>query len=319
MAYRWLVAAMLAALSFAAVAVAQTYPERRVTLVIPYPPGATTDILGRMVATALQEKLGGTFIVENKGGASTAIGASYVANSPPDGYTLLMATGTTLAVNPGLYKNLPYSNASFDPITLAAAFPFVLIVDPALGVNSVKELIALAKRKSLSFASVGVGTPHHLDAELFMTMTGITARHAIYKGSVQGMSDIAAGEVSFMFTDPAPILGYLKEGKVKALAVTSRERFKPLPDVPTLVEAGVPDYEAISWMGFVTRAGTPRPVIDRLHDAIVAYEKQPEVEDRLLKLAILPKTSTPEEFRRFIAAEAEKWGNVVREANVKVE
>jgi tripartite-type tricarboxylate transporter receptor subunit TctC len=310
----------LAGVLIASAQAQEPYPKRPVTVVVPYPPGATTDIVGRMLADAIQKELGGTFIVENRAGAGTVIGATAVANSAPDGHMLLIAAGTTLAVNPSVYKTLSYDPvASFEPISLVAAFPFVLVVNPGLNVKSVTDLIALAKSKpdELTFASAGIGTPHHLYAELFMGMTGTKARHIPYKGSVPGVTDVAAGDVSFMFVDPAATLNLIKQGKVIALGVTSATRFKAMPDVPTIAEGGLPGYEAVGWMGLVAKAGTPRAITARLHKIVTSHLQKPEVEEKLLAMAIQPATTTPDEFRAYIASEKEKWAKVIKAAGIE--
>lgn len=262
------IAALFAALLVAGDSSAQTYPTRPVTIVVPFTPGGTTDILGRLSGQGLEQRLGKPFLIENRPGAGTQIGATAVAKSAPDGYTLLVAPSTTMAVNVTLYKKLSYDPAKdFAPLALMAHVPFVLVVNPSLPVKSVADLIKLAQEKpgELSFASGGVGAAHHLCGELLKSMTGIKMAHVPYKGSVPALNDVVAGHVPLMFSDFAPSLQLIKAGKLRALGVTAAKRVPAAPDIPPIAETGVPGYEAVPWQMMVTKAGTPEEVVDRLN------------------------------------------------------
>jgi tripartite-type tricarboxylate transporter receptor subunit TctC len=246
--------ALLGGLSLVALAApsarAQDYPTRPITIVVPFTPGGTTDILARMVGQRLEARLGKSFVIENKPGAGSVIGANAVAKAAPDGYTLLMATSTSMAVNVTLYKNLPYDPAGdLTPLVLVARTPFVLVVNPSLPVRSVQDLIELAKDRpgQLSYASAGSGTPHHLYAELLKSMTGIEMAHVPYRGSQPSLNDVVAGHVQLMFVDVAPAAGMLRAGKIRPLGVSTGRRLAAFPEIPPLAEAGLP--------GFVWRPG----------------------------------------------------------------
>ena len=298
---------------------AQDYPQHTVTFVCPFPPGGGTDILTRMLAQELQDKLKQTVIVENRTGAGTVIAAAAVAKSPPDGYTLLLAPVTTLAIGPSIYKSLPYDTVKdFAPIGLVGSAQFALVANPSLGANTLPELIALvnAKNGQMSFGTSGASTPHHLFMEMFLKIIGGKAQHVPYRGSVPALTDVVSGQIQFMMVDLAVAIPMIKEGKVKAYGVTSPTRIKAMPDLPTLAEAGLPGFSATGWFSAVARAGTPGPIIDRLNAILMAYLKRPDVNDRLQTLAIDPTTSTPGELASFIPAEIKKWAQVVKDAGI---
>jgi tripartite-type tricarboxylate transporter receptor subunit TctC len=298
---------------------ADDYPQHAVTLVVPFPPAGGTDILARLLAQELSEKLKQPFVIENKPGAGTLVGAAYVAQSKPDGYTLLLAPVTTLAINPSVYKSLPYDPIKdFAPIGLVGQSEFVLIVNPSLGVNTVPELIALLKKKpgELPYGTSGSGTPHHLFMELFTKMSGTQAVHVPYRGSVAALTDVMTGQIPMMIVDLGPAIGTIQDGKVKALGVTADTRAKSMPDIPTIAEAGLPGYAGIGWFSVVARAGTPRPVRDKIDAVLSAYIKRPEVQDRLNAVAIRPITSTPDELETFILSEQKKWAQTVKDAGI---
>ena len=297
---------------------ADDYPSRPVTVVVPYTPGGSTDITGRYDADVLQRALHGSFVVENRPGAGSAIGIGYVAKSAPDGYTLLNAP-TSLVLLPYLMKSISYEPAAdLDPIVLVGLTEFTLVVSPSLDVNSVAELIALAKAKpgALTYASPGIGSTHHLFGELFKSMAHVDIRHIPYKGAAPGLLDVAGGNVSMMFADLAPALPLIQAGKLKLLAVTSRTRNKDMPDVPTIAET-VPGYEASGWQGLFARAGTPKSIVEKINAALVADLKRPETAKRFKAMGIEAQPDTPEEFRAFIAAESAKWGKVIRAAGIE--
>ncbi|MGD0026468.1 MAG: tripartite tricarboxylate transporter substrate binding protein [Xanthobacteraceae bacterium] len=297
---------------------ADDYPSRPVTIVVPFTPGASNDILGRYEAEVLQRALHGTFVVENRPGAGGAIGIGYAAKSAPDGYTLLHGASNLITL-PYLMKSVSYEPmADLDPIVLVGIIEFSLVVSPSLNVNSVADLIALAKAKPgvLTFASPGIGTTHQLSAELFKSMAHVDMRHIPYRGAAPALLDVAGGNVSMMFSDIAPALPLIESGKVKLLAVTARTRNKDMPDVPTIAET-VPGYEGYSWQGLLARAGTPKSIVKKINAALVADLQRPETAERFKAIGIEAQWDTPEEFRAFIAAQSAKWGNVIRAAGIE--
>ncbi len=322
MTSRYVALALAAALCTAIVPAWAEYPERAVTVVVPFPPGGGTDVYARMLAEELRDKLKQTFVVENRPGASMQIGTAAVAKSPPDGSMLLMASSTSLAVNPNIYKSLPYDPIKdLAPISLVGSAYFVLVANPALGVKTLPELIATIKARpgQLSYASAGLGTPHHVFMELFMKMAGLKMQHVPYKGSVPALTDVMSGVIPVMIVDLLPSLQLIREGKVQAFGVTTAQRVKAAPDIPTIAEAALPGYSALGWFAVMARAGTPRPAIETINRVLVDYIKRPEVQDRLQVMALEPLTSTPEELARFIPAEMAKWGQVVRDAGIAQE
>jgi tripartite-type tricarboxylate transporter receptor subunit TctC len=301
---------------------ADDYPQRTVTFVCPFPPGGGTDILTRMLAQELQDKLKQPFVVENRTGAGTVIAAAAVAKSPPDGYMLLLAPVTTLAIGPSVYKSLPYDTVKdFAPVGLVGAAEFALVADPALGARTLPELIALIRSKpgQLTYGSSGRSTPHHLFMEMFLKMIGGQAQHVPYRGSQPALTDVVAGRIQMMMVDLAVAIPMIEAGKVRAYGVTSAKRVAAVPDIPTIAEAGLPGYAASGWFSVVARAGTPRTTIDKLNGVLTAYLQRPDVTQRLAVLAINPLTSTPDELEAFIPAEIEKWARVVKDAGIMPE
>ena len=314
-------AALLFAYPFIGRAVAQDYPQRPVTFVVPYPPGGGVDLLTRLLADGLTEQLKQPVVIENRPGAGTLIGAGFVAKSKPDGYTLLLAPVTTLAINPSVYKTLPYDPVKdFAPITLVGQAQFALIANPSLGAKTLPDLIAIIKSKpgEMSYGSAGTGTPHQLFMEMFLKMAGgLKMQHVPYRGSVAALTDVISNQIPMMMVDLAPSLQHIQDGKVKAYGVTSPTRVKAAPEIPTIAEAGLPGYAATGWLSMVARAGTPAPIIERLNRIVVAYLKRPEVEGRLQAIAIPPITSTPTELETFIGSEIVKWAKVVKDAGIE--
>jgi tripartite-type tricarboxylate transporter receptor subunit TctC len=306
-------------LAFGVSAQAQDYPQRTVTFICPFPAGGGTDILTRMLAQELQDKLKQTVIVENRAGAGTVIAAAAVAKSAPDGYTLLLAPVTTLAIGPSIYKSLPYDTVKdFAPIGLVGSAQFALVANPSLGANTLPELIALVRSKNgqMSYGTSGASTPHHLFMEMFLKMIGAKAQHVPYRGSVPALTDVVSGQIPMMMVDLAVAIPLIKEGKVKAYGVTSAHRVKAMPDLPTIAEAGLPGYAATGWFSVVARAGTPRPIADQLNGILMTFLKRPDVNDKLQALAIDVLTSTPDELEKFIPAEISKWAVVVKDAGI---
>jgi tripartite-type tricarboxylate transporter receptor subunit TctC len=301
-------------------ALADDYPNRPVTIIVPFPPGASNDLLGRFEADVLGRALHGTFVVENRAGAGGEIGITYAARAEPDGYTLLHAP-SVITLLPYVKKTVSYDlKNDFAPVTIMGLTEFCLVVSPSLGVNSVADLIALAKAQptALTYASVGNGTPHEIFAEQFKLATGTSIRHIPYKGTLPGLTDVASGNVSMEFSDLTPALPLIQAGKLKLLAVLSKTRDPDMPDVPALAEA-VPGYEAQSWQGFFAHSGTPKEIIDKLNAALVAELKKPETAKRFKDLGIIARWDTPEEFGAFITDQSAKWGKVIHDAGIKME
>jgi len=303
------------------------WPNRPVRIVVPFAPGGTTDILARALAPELAKAFGQSFIVENKAGAGGNLGADIVAKSPPDGYTLLMGTIGTQAINPSLYPKLPYDAAKdFAPITLVAGVPNVLVMNPAkaraAGITDVRSLIAYARANpgKLNMASSGNGTSIHLAGELFKTMTGTYMVHFPYKGSGPALLDLIGGTMDLMFDNLPSALPHVKANKLVALAVTSSERSAALPDTPTIAEAGpVKGFEATSWFGLLAPAGTPTSIVQRVQQESAKALASAALKERLLSQGAIPGGTSPAEFGRFIAAETKKWATVVKASGAKVD
>lgn len=301
-------------------AIAQEYPTKPVRLIVPFPPGGSNDVVGRMIATGLSERLGKQVVVDNRAGAGGTIGTEIAAHAPADGYTLLLIS-IAHAVNPWLYKVNYDAVKSFTPVAILASGPNVLAVNPGLPVNSVKELIALAKRKpgELQWASAGIGSFQHLGGTLFMLEAGVDMLHVPFKGGGPAMIDVIGGHTQLLFSSLVQTTPHLRSGKLKALGVGSRTRSPILPDVPTIAEAGVPTYEAVNWWGIVAPAGTPAPIVEKLHRELSAVQSSPQVQQQFeSEGASIVRMSTAE-FGKFIESEIGKWGRVVREGKIKAE
>ena len=299
----------------------QPYPARAVRLVVPSAPGGGTDITARIIAPKLSEQLGQQVVVENRAGAGTMIGGEAVARAAPDGYTLLMGI-STLAINPAMYKKVPYDALKdFAPISQVVALSNLLVTHPSLPVQSVKTLIAFARPRpgQIHYASAGVGTNPHLSVELFLSMAGLKMVHVPYKGSGQGIVDVVAGHVPVMMPSILTGLPHAKTGRLRGLGVTGAKRAGAAPEIPTIAEAGVPGYEAVQWFGVLAPAGTPREIIVRLHGEIVRALNAAEVKGRLSGDGADPVGSPPEEFAAFLRAETAKWATVVKDAGIQPE
>ena len=298
------------------------YPTRPIRLVVPFPAGGTTDILARSVAQKLTEAWGQPVVVDNRPGAAGNIGAELVAKSPADGYTLLMGTVGTHAINASLYAKMPYDHVKdFVPVILVAGVPNVLVVNPAVPANSVQELIVYAKANpgKLNFASSGSGTSIHLAGELFKVSAGVQMTHIPYKGSSPALQDLIGGQVKLMFDNLPSALPQIKGGKLRALAVTSSTRAAVLPDVPTVAESGLPGFEASSWFGVLAPAGTPPAIVTRINAEVAKWLASPEARDKLLSQGANAVGGTPEDFARHIQVETAKWAKVVKESGAKVD
>jgi len=301
----------------AADAHAQDYPTQPVRVVVPYAAGGGTDATARFLSKGLEQRLGQPFIVENRPGSGTTVGATYVARATPDGYTLLLGTSSTFAIAVSLYKRLPYDpTKDFSPISIVAAVPFVLVVHPSLPVNSVMDLVRLAKSKpgELNYASGGIGAPHHVYAELFKTMAGIDLRNVTYRGGGPALQDVVAGHVPMTFADAAQALALIRDGRVKALAVTVARRLETMPDVPTMHEAGVTGYEANAWVAMAAPPNLPAPIVDKLNRTLTGMMTSSETKDHFLKLGMQPLTSTPAELGDYFRTEIVRWAKVIEAA-----
>jgi tripartite-type tricarboxylate transporter receptor subunit TctC len=307
----------------AAGASAQTYPARPITIVVPASPGGVTDMLGRILAKRLTEKWGQQAIVENKPGANNQIAAEYVTKAAPDGYTLFVGPETTFVVNPSIYAKLNYDPVKdFTPITGLITINQALLVNPALPVNSVKELIELARAKpgELNYGTFGIGSSGHLNMELFESEARIKLTPVHYKGATPALTDVMAGHIQLMFISVGSAVPQWKAGKVRILAVGARKRLEGLPDVPTVAEGGLPGFEAVSWFGLYGPAGMPADVVAKINAEVRGLFADPEVRKTFLAPQFFePLVDTPAELASFLDAEAKKWGKVIRDAKIKVE
>jgi tripartite-type tricarboxylate transporter receptor subunit TctC len=310
-------------LSVAAASVlAQGYPDKPLKLVVPFPPGGPTDIVGRLVAQKLAEGIGQPVVVENRPGAGGTVGSTAVARAPADGYTLLYGSSSTLAIAPSLYRDLAYDpRTAFAPISLVSRGPIIAAVNAQLPAKTLKDFIALAKSSPgrINYGSAGSGTPPHLAAELFKTVAGVDLVHVPYKGGGPAVSDLAGGQVQVCFEGLPTLLPHIKSGKVRALAIAGAKRDPALPEVPTFAEAGLPGYDANFWNGLVAPAGTPAEVIARLNSVLVQALATPEVHAALVRLGLEAAGTTPQQFGDFIAAEIDKWARVVKASGAKID
>ena len=298
----------------------QTWPSRPLRYIVPFPPGAFNDTLGRTIAAELTKTLGQPMVVENRPGGNTIIATELAAKSPPDGYTLYGAA-LPFSVIQSLYKTSFDVTKDFAPITLAGISANLLVAHPAFPVNNVKELIEHARRNPgrINYGSSGNGTSVHLSMELFKSMTRTFMLHIPYRGSAPVVADLLAGQVDVMFDNVPNVIGHVRAGKMKALAVTTAQRSALAPDVPTVAEAGVPGYELSVWFGVLAPAGTPRDIIGRLNAEIVKVLNSADVKDRFGKQGVEVRTSTPEQFGEFLRAEVARWAKVVKDADIKAD
>jgi tripartite-type tricarboxylate transporter receptor subunit TctC len=312
----------LAALVLAAPAVAQDYPTRPITLVVPYTAGGGNDAMARVVADKMGTALGQQIVIENRGGAGGSIATRQVARAAPDGYTLGLGGTGTLAIDPTLYQNVGYDpRKDFAPVGLIATSALVVLVNPAIPAKTIAELIALAKTEAgkLTYASAGVGSGIHLGAELFAHMAGVKLSHIPYKGSAPALTDLVGGHVAIYFSSLAPAIGLVKAGQVRALAVTGPERSKVFPDLPTVAEAGLPGYAAVLHYGIVAPAGTPQPIVDKLAAALQSAIAMPDVQERIAADGAEVMGMTPAQYAADIDKEEAKWSEIVRRSGAKGE
>ena len=312
---------MAIAAAMAGSAIAQPiWPSKPVHLVVGFPPGGANDILARLVGAKLQEQWGQPVLIDNKPGANAIIATEFVARSAPDGYTLLIGASGAMAFNPGLYSKLPYDPLrDFEPVTMLGSFPLVLAVNPSLPAQSVKELVQLAAAAPGKFNYSAGSTPFQLAMELFKLRSGIAVNHIAYKGSAQAVAAVLANDVQMTFVDAPPAVGQIKAGKLRALAVTSRTRAPVLPESPTMIEAGIENFEVVLWTSLFAPAGTPRAVVERLQQQIAAILRLPEVAERMAALGIEPVGGTSAQLAAVLRADIEKWTAVAKSANVKAE
>lgn len=322
LAIRRALIALIAALALPLGAFAQAWPTRMpIKFIVVYPPGGASDVTARLIAAKLTESLGQSVIVENKPGANGIIATDYVAKAAPDGYTILMANLGPNAINPAVYKKLPYDGVKdFAPITLTTIVPQIIVVNPSLPVKTPAELIAYSKKNpnKVTFASAGNGASNHLSGELFNAMGGIKMTHVPYKGDSPSIIDVMSGTVDVALPTAIAVMNQVKAGKVRAIAVTGTKRLASLPDVPTVAET-LPGYEAVSWGGVMAPAGTPPEVINRLNAEINKILKMPDVAEKLEALGAVIVGSTPDEFGAYVKSEIAKWGKVARDNNVTLD
>jgi tripartite-type tricarboxylate transporter receptor subunit TctC len=315
--------ALIALASFTtATAFAQTYPNKTIRMVVPFPPGGGNDIIARLVAEKLTTRLGQTVIIDNKAGANGIVGLTAVMQAAPDGYTLGIAAAGPMAVNPSLYDKLPYHpSKDFMPITNMVIYPLLLVTHPSVPAKTMTELLALARAKpgTLFFASPGSGNSGHLAGELLNSLAKVNTVHVPYKGQGPATADLLAGQVQMLYSSIPSVLPMVREGRLNALAIGSAKRLASLPNVPTIAESGVPGYEAYSWIGIVAPLKTPPDIITKLNREIVAILQQKDVEDDLLRQGAVPVGDTPEHFGQYIKDEMAKWGAVVKSANIKAD
>jgi tripartite-type tricarboxylate transporter receptor subunit TctC len=322
MSWSLIAAVLVISAAGSAATLAQDYPTKPIRLVVPYPPGSGTDIVGRLLAQRLSERLGQQVYVDNRPGAGATIGTTAVAKATPDGYTILMADLGPLAIAPSFYRQLPYDPVKeLAPISQVAVLPFLLVVHPSVPARNVSELIALAKAKpgELNYASVGNGTAVHLATELFRQFTGIDIVHVPYKGSAPALTDLVAGRTSMMFVNVLSARGFLESNQLRAVAIGTAERSPAMSDVPTVAESGMPGFRAVVWFGLLAPAETPRLIIDKLNAEIVGVLGTPDFKAKLAEQGAEAVSSSPEEFSAHIHAEIVKWSQVIRTSGVHME
>ena len=309
------------ALAAAGATHAQTYPAKTVRFIIPFPPGGPTDIMGRLAAQRLTEAWGVQVVADNRAGAGGNIGAEMCAKSPPDGYTICMLT-VAQSISPSIYPRLGFDPLKdFAHVTLMATLPSLLMVHPSLPVKNVKELVALAKAKPgiLTYASTGNGTSPHMLMEMFRWMAGVNLVHVPYKGASPAMIDQISGQIDVAFSTAIAALPFVQQGKVRAIAVSTRERFSPLPDLPTVEQGGVKGFDGSSWQGVVMPANTPRDMVVKVNAELAKMLKSPEMKEKILQQGGIASGNSPEEFSAFIKSETDKWAKVAKAAQIRLE
>jgi len=301
---------------------ADAFPTRAITVIVPFPAGGTTDIVARLAGQALSQELGQPVVIDNRPGAGGNIGAQLVARAAPDGYTLVMGTVGTHAINPALYQKMPYDHLKdFVPISRVANVPNLLVANPSQPFRTVKDMIAYGKANpdKLSFASSGNGTSIHLAGELFKSLTGVQMQHVPYKGSAPALADLMAGQTSVMFDNLPSSIAFVRSGKLRPIAITTLKRSPELPDVPTIAESGVPGFDASSWFGLLAPAGTPPAVIKRIDDALLKVMTTTDLSKKIVEQGGEPAAETPDKFAAFIRSETTKWAQVVKASGASVD
>ena len=303
-------------------ALAQAFPTKPIKVVVTFPAGGGADFVARAIAPRLTESLGQSVVVDNRAGAGGNIGAEAVAKSPPDGYTLLLGAAGTMTISPNLYDKVPFDTfRDFDPIGLAGSSPFVLVANPAVAANTLAELTAFAKANpgKLNYGSSGNGGAPHLAGELYKSMAGINIVHVPYKGLAPAITDLLGGQVQLLFADVGLVAQHVKSGKLKAIAMTGRQRSAGLPEVPTMIEAGLPGYQAGTWYGLFAPAGTPKEIVTRVNADLVRIVATPEIRSQFALQGIEPGGDRPEQFATLNRDDYTKWGKLIKEANIKPE
>lgn len=315
-----LVAGLLTVTQQGIVAQAQEYPTRAITLISPWPAGGVNDTTSRLLGAELAKRLGRPVIIENRAGAGSTLGVGAAARAAPDGYTLVAAGLASLATSVAIHKKLSYDpTKDFAPVALIIRVPFVLVTHPSLPARSVSELIEFAKQNpdALVYASGGPGSPHHLFTEMFKSMTGVRMRHVPYKGTLPALTDVIGGHVPIIFSDPVPVLPLIREGKLRALGVSTKARWAPAPEIPSLAEAGVPGFDVSGWIMIVAPANTPRSIVERLHRELKAIVALPEFEKQMLEFGMIAVESpSPDGLQPFIDSEIERWSKIVHQAGI---
>jgi tripartite-type tricarboxylate transporter receptor subunit TctC len=309
-------------MAFASAAQAQTYPDRPIRLIAPFPAGGLADVLARAVGDQMTRSMGQTIVVENRAGAGGNTGALAVATAAPDGYTLLMSSAGILTANPFLYSKMPFdAESAFIPISNVAEMSMVLVVHPKVEAKTLKEFVALAKARpgKLNFGSPGIGTTGHLGLAMFMHAAGVKITHVPYRGAAPAVQDLLAGQIDGVVDNPPTVISHIQSGKLRPLAVAAKARMPLLPNVPTAAEGGVANYEASSWFGIAAPAGTPPAIIERLHKEIVAAVRSPAMQERFAKTGARLVGNTPQEFVAQIRTERQRWGEIIKAAGIKAE
>ena len=301
---------------------AQTYPDKPIRMIVPFPPGGGNDVIARIVATRLSTSLKQSVFIDNRAGANGIVGLSALMQAAPDGYTLGIAAAGPMAVNPALYDKLPYNPINdFEPITNMVIYPLLLVVNPKVPANTVQDILKIAREKpgTLFYASPGSGNSGHLAGELFNSMDKVNTVHVPYKGQGPATADLLAGQVQMLYSSIPSVIEFIREGRLRTIAIGSAKRLPSMPNVPTIAESGVPGYEAYSWIGIVAPKGTPKPIIQLLNKEISSILKNKDLETELLNQGAIPVGDSPEHFQAYMKDEIAKWGAVVHSANIKAD